>query len=61
MVRVTEPPVDGRANDALVRLIAKRAGVAKSRVTIVRGARSRDKLVRVNGVDEAELRRALGA
>ena len=61
VVRVTEPPVDGRANDALVRLIAKRAGVAKSRVTIVRGARSRDKLVRVNGVDEAELRRALGA
>jgi uncharacterized protein YggU (UPF0235/DUF167 family) len=60
-VRVTEPPVDGRANEALVRLIAKRARVAKSRVTIVRGARSRDKLVRVDGVDEAELRRALGA
>jgi uncharacterized protein (TIGR00251 family) len=61
VVRVTEPPVDGRANEALVRLIAKRARVAKSRVTIVRGARSRDKLVRVDGVDEAELRRALGA
>ena len=60
LVRVTEPPVEGRANAALVKLIAKRAGVAKGRVSIVRGARSRDKLVRVEGLGEAELRRALG-
>jgi hypothetical protein len=60
VVRVTAPPVGGEANAALVRLIAKRAGVAKSRVSIVRGQRSRDKLVRVQGLDDAELRRALG-
>jgi uncharacterized protein len=60
LVRVTEPPLEGRANAALVSLIAKRAGVAKGRVSIVRGARSRDKLVRVEGMREAELRRALG-
>jgi len=58
-VRVTAPPVDGRANDALRRLIAKRAGVARSDVTIVRGERSRDKRVRVEGIGEAALRLAL--
>lgn len=53
--RVTAPPVDGRANKALCKLIAKRAGVAPSRVAVVRGAKSRDKLVRVDGVGRAEL------
>ena len=61
LVRVTAPPVDGRANDALCRLIAKSAGVAPSRVAIVRGATVREKVVRVEGVAERELRRALGA
>jgi uncharacterized protein len=59
-VRVTEPPLDGRANAALVKLIAKRAGIAKGRVSIVRGERSREKVVRVEGVALDELRRALG-
>jgi uncharacterized protein (TIGR00251 family) len=59
LVQVTAPAVDGRANEALCRLIAKRAGVARGKVTIVRGERSRDKLVRVEGIGEAEVRRAL--
>jgi uncharacterized protein (TIGR00251 family) len=59
VVRVTAPPVDGRANAALVKLIAKSAGVAKGRVSIVRGERSRDKLVRVEGLDDEQLRRLL--
>jgi uncharacterized protein YggU (UPF0235/DUF167 family) len=58
-VRVTAPPVDGRANDALRRLIAKRAGVAPSRVAVVRGEKARDKIVRVDGVDAADLRERL--
>jgi uncharacterized protein len=60
VIRVTAPPVDGRANDALTRLIAKTAGVAPSRVTIVRGHSARDKTVRVEGVDDQTLRTALG-
>jgi uncharacterized protein len=60
VVRVTAPPVDGRANAALCELIAERAGVPKSDVTVVHGASSRDKLVRVDGLSEAQLRRALG-
>lgn len=59
VARVTAPPAEGRANDALRKLIAKRAGVAPSRVSIARGAKSRNKLVRVEGIDAPTLRRAL--
>jgi hypothetical protein len=59
--RVTAPPVDGKANRALCRLIAKRVGVAPSKVSVVRGEKSRDKLVRVGGIDAATLEKALGA
>jgi uncharacterized protein (TIGR00251 family) len=57
--RVTAAPVDGRANRALCKLIAKRLGVAPSRVRVVRGERSRVKLVRVEGLDGEALRAAL--
>jgi uncharacterized protein (TIGR00251 family) len=60
VVRVTAPPVDGRANAALCALVAEAAGVAPSRVSVVRGHTARDKLVRVDGVEESALRRALG-
>jgi uncharacterized protein (TIGR00251 family) len=59
VVRVTAPPVDGRANAALCALVAKAAGVAPSRVRVVRGHTARDKVVRVEGVEESALRRAL--
>ena len=51
--------MDNRANDALRKLIARRAGVAPSRVTIVKGEKARDKVVRVEGLDDAELRARL--
>lgn len=57
--RVSAPPVDGKANRALCRLIAKRVGVAPSKVSVVRGEKSRDKLVRVEGVGEGALLEAL--
>jgi len=59
LARVTAPPLDGRANDALRRLVARRAGVGVSRVQIVRGAASRNKRVRVQGLSARELRAAL--
>ena len=57
---MTAPPVDGRANDALCRLIAKAAGVAPSRVRVIKGHTARDKVVEIEGVDADELRAALG-
>lgn len=59
-VRVTAPPVDGAANEALVRLLAKRLRVAKGAVTIVSGEASRTKVVQIDGLDEGEVRARLG-
>lgn len=56
-VRVTAPPVGGAANKALRKLVAKWAGVAPSRVSIVRGERGRRKLLAVEGAGEAALAR----
>ena len=56
---VTAPPEGGKANDALVALLAKALGVAKDRVGIVRGHRGRIKLVRIEGLAEPEARRRL--
>ena len=49
-VKVTAPPVDGSANDALVELLAENLGVPRRDVTIVSGAASRNKTVEVSGV-----------
>jgi uncharacterized protein (TIGR00251 family) len=53
VVRVTAPPLDGRANEAVCRLLADVLGVRVSRVSIVRGERARDKVVAVEGLDQA--------
>ena len=58
-VRVTAPPLDGRANTAVRALIARAAGVPPSAVGIVAGERGRDKLVGVAGLTLAALRTRL--
>lgn len=60
-LRVSAPPLDGRANDAVVEMIARTAGVARSAVSVVAGERGRDKLVRVTGLTPEALRARLGA
>ena len=59
LVRVTAPPVDGRANAALCELIAKHLGIAARRVSVVHGQASRRKVVQVEGLSAQELARAL--
>lgn len=54
-VALTAPPVDGAANEALKKLLAKALGVSKSRVEILRGERSRIKMLRVDGVGVADV------
>jgi uncharacterized protein (TIGR00251 family) len=58
-VRVAAPPVDGAANDELVRFLAKRLGVKQAAVRIVSGDGARSKLVEVEGIDETAARAAL--
>jgi uncharacterized protein len=56
LVSVTEPPVEGRANEALCKLLAKELGIPARRVSIESGKNSRDKLVRIEGMADAEVR-----
>jgi len=58
--RVAAAPVDGGANEALVRLLAKALRVAPSRLALVAGAQSRTKTVEVEGLSGEEIRAALG-
>ena len=54
-VRVTAPPVEGEANRAVARLLARALRVPPSAVTVVRGERGRDKIVRINGLALGEI------
>lgn len=54
-VWVTAAPTDGQANDAVVETIAKALKVGKRSVEIVKGHSTRDKRVRVEGVEESAL------
>lgn len=58
-VRVTAPPVEGKANAALEALVAKALRVPKSRVRVVSGAKGRDKTLAIEGIDEADARARL--
>jgi uncharacterized protein YggU (UPF0235/DUF167 family) len=54
-VRVTAPPVAGAANGALCEILADTLGVPRAAVTLVRGARGRDKLIRVAGLTPGDV------
>jgi len=58
-VRLTAPPVEGEANRALVKFLARRLGVSRARVHLVRGATSRTKWIEVEGLEDEELRQRL--
>lgn len=53
-IRLTAPPVDGAANEALVRFLADRLAVRRADVEIVAGATSRRKTVRIRGLNRSE-------
>jgi uncharacterized protein len=49
-VRLTAPPVDGAANEALIKFLSSTFGIAKSQVEIVSGLTAKNKIVRISGV-----------
>jgi uncharacterized protein len=59
-VRLAAPPVDGAANEALARFIARHLGVPRSAVRIESGATGRSKILEVDGIDLADGKRLLG-
>jgi len=60
-LRVTAPAQRGKANQAVLRLLAAALGIERRRLRIVRGETSRQKVVSVDGLDEAEIRARLGS
>lgn len=60
VVSVNAPPVDGKANEAVVRVLAETFGVPRSAVTIVRGETGRKKTVRIAGVTAVAVARVVG-
>jgi uncharacterized protein (TIGR00251 family) len=59
-VRVRAPAQDGRANEALCKLLASRLMIPPRALVLVRGAKSRHKVVRVDGLDATEAAARLG-
>ncbi len=58
-VRLTAPPLENRANEALVRFLAAALGVSRSRVEVAAGRRGRRKVVRVAGMSREDIFRRL--
>jgi uncharacterized protein len=58
-LRVTAPAEGGRANAAVVRLLAETIGVPRARIALVSGYGARDKVVELDGVELAEAERRL--
>jgi hypothetical protein len=58
-VRVRARPIEGEANEALIKLLAKALGVPKSAVAIQRGGQSRTKILAVEGLSDPELKARL--
>ena len=53
---LTAPPVEGRGNEALIGFFAKRLGIARTRVRLHSGEKSRQKIVILDGITEEQLR-----
>jgi len=58
-VRVAAPPEGGRANEAVVRLLAETLSLPRGAVTLVSGHGARDKVVRLDGLDQTQIERRL--
>ena len=54
-LEVTARPTDGRANEAVVRLLAERLGIPRARVRVARGHTSRGKVVEIEGMSERDV------
>lgn len=61
LIKVTAPPVDAAANDAVIDVLARACGVPKRQVAIVLGATGRQKTIAVLGVAAADVRARLSA
>ncbi|HYC72972.1 MAG TPA: DUF167 domain-containing protein [Opitutaceae bacterium] len=60
-VKLRAPALEGRANEALVTFLADRLGLPRRAVTLVHGGKSRQKVVRIDGLDAGAVRAKLAS
>ena len=60
-IRLAAPPVDGKANKALIAFLAKSLGLKKSQVRIAKGEKNRQKVLEFDGLDEADLQKRINS
>ena len=60
-VKIQAPALEGRANDAVLDFLAQKLGVPRRDVSLLRGDKSRQKVVRIVSLDEATVRLRLGS
>jgi uncharacterized protein len=58
-IRISAPPVDGKANERLIEVLAKALGVSKSSVEIIKGKTSKIKTIKISGIDNNDYDRLL--
>jgi uncharacterized protein (TIGR00251 family) len=58
-VKVTAPPTEGKANNVLIRFLAKELSISPSRIEILKGLHSREKTLKISGMVNQELRKKL--
>ena len=58
-VRVSAPPVKGKANRELIAFLSEKLGVTKGKVDIIKGHTTRNKVVAINGLSQEELAKRL--
>ncbi|UOE99993.1 DUF167 domain-containing protein [Bdellovibrio reynosensis] len=55
-IKITAPPVDGQANEALIEFLSKLAKVAKRNITLIKGETGRHKVIEIQGLEEPQAR-----
>lgn len=59
-IRIASPPVDGAANEELIKVLAKKLGIPKNAVEIVGGQTSKQKQIRISGINHADFLNLIG-
>lgn len=58
-VKLTSPPVEGAANELLIKFLSKKLSIAKSNISLLSGEKSRSKVLLVKGITESQVRKSL--
>ncbi len=58
-IRISAPPEGGQANQAIIGLLSKRLGISRRQLTMTSGHASRDKIIQIEGLDQAQIRSRL--